>query len=274
MATQTTLTTAKGWHPDQVAFVPEEVIPGALVLAASTQVGFIEGDEPAIRVPWIADDGPAGFVAEGTPIPESAAQFTETVVRTGKIATLGKFSREQLGQKNAARLIVNSMQRSVIAKADAAFLSNPDEPTGLLNLPGATDGGLLGNNLDALADAITTIEADGGSATHIIAAPGAWGTVAKLKSGTGSAAPLLGAGVEQTQRRALGVDVLVSSAMPADTLLVLDRHTILSAVGVVTQAQSDDVYFDSDVVGVRVTFRVGWAAMKPERIVKISTTTG
>jgi hypothetical protein len=66
-------------------------------------------------------------------------------------------------------------------KADAAFLGNADAPDGLLSLTGVTDGGAIGDDLDTLADAVVSIEADGGTASHIIAAPGAWGAVVKLK---------------------------------------------------------------------------------------------
>lgn len=273
MATTTTSTTPGAWSPDVAAYTALDVIPEALILQTSTVVGSIEGDEPAVRVPWVDLDDTVGFVAEGAPIPENSSTYNETVVQTGKIATLGKFSREQLEQPNAAQLVVNSLSRSVVNKANMAYLGNAADPTGLLNVVGITDGGTLGVDLDSLADAVLGIEAEGGQATHIIAAPGAWGAVAKMKGATGSAVPLLGAGTEQAERRVLGVPVLVTSAAPADTLLVVDSSAIVSAVGSVQLARSEDAFFGSDVVGIRVTFRLGWAAMKPERIVKISTTT-
>jgi hypothetical protein len=46
-----------------------------------------------VRVPWISDDGDAGFVVEGTPIDELVPEFSETIITTGRIAALGKFSR-------------------------------------------------------------------------------------------------------------------------------------------------------------------------------------
>ncbi|GAB3253347.1 hypothetical protein GCM10027425_12530 [Alteromonas gracilis] len=271
MTIQTTLNTDKALHPDVVRFAADEEIPEALILQVTTRAGSIEGDEPAVRVPWVADDGVAGFVPEGTVIPDHEAAFTETVVRTGKIATLGKFSREQMAQPNAARLIVNAMRRSVVKKANTAFLANAADPDGLLSLAGITDGGDLGDNLDTLNDALTLIESDGGQASHIIASPGAWAAVSKMKTGTGSAATLLGAGTEVSQRRVLSTPVLTTSAMPADTLLIVDSSSILSVVGDLQTARSEDAFFSSDVVAVRVTLRLGWAAMHPERIVKINT---
>lgn len=272
MTTNTTLNTAKAWHPDVTAFVPDTVVGSALLLQVGTHVGNIEGDEPAVRVPWVADDGAAGFVAEGAPIPDTNATFSETIVTTGKIAALGRFSYETLQQPNAAQMIVNSLQRSVITKVDTAFLSNATAPKGLLATTGITNGGAVGANLDTLADAITSIEANGGTATHIIAAPDAWGTVAKIKTGTGSAASLLGAGTEAVERRLLGVPVLTTAAMPPGGLLVVDASTILTVYGAVRLARSEDAFFSNDVVGVRVTWRVGFNVMRPARVVKLSTT--
>lgn len=271
MATNTTLNTAKAWHPDIAAFLPTDVVPGALLLRVGNHVGNIEGDEPAVRVPWVADDGDAGFVPEGTLIPDTTGSFTETVIRTGKIAALGKFSYETLAQPNAATAIVNSLQRSVIAKADAAFLSNATDPKGLLAVAGIVDGGTVGTDLDTLADAVTLVEADGGQATHIIAAPDAWGTVAKIKTGTGSAASLLGAGTEAVERRLLGVPVHTSAAVPAGQLLVVDSSQILTVYGTVRVARSEDAFFSSDIVAVRVTWRVGFGVMRPGRVVQLTT---
>jgi HK97 family phage major capsid protein len=196
----------------------------------------------------------------------------ETVVRTGKIAALGKFSREQLAQPRAAEMVVKSMQRAVVKKADTAFLSNATDPTGLPEVVGIEPGGEVGDDLDTLADAVTHIEADGGTATHIIAAPDAWGPVAKLKTGTGSAQSLLGAGTEPVERRLLGVPVLTSSAMPSGNLLVIDASQVLAVYGAVQVARSEDVLFVSDVVAVRVTWRVGFNVMRPGRVVQLTTT--
>lgn len=271
MTTITTPTSPEAWRPDVQGFAPAEVVPEALIIRVGTFVGYVEGDAPAIRVPWVADDGDASFVPEGAPIPESEADLAETVVHTHKVATLSKYSSEMLRQQNAAEIIMQAQQRAVVARADRAFLGSDTDPLGLLNTAGITDGGKITTNLDPLADAITAIEATGGTATHIIAAPGAWGTVSKIKTGTGSAAPLLGSGAEATERRALGLPVVTSAAMPATQMLVVDSACILSAYGGVVVDRSDHAYFGSDVVGVRTKWRIGWSIQHPDRVVKIAT---
>lgn len=273
MATQTTPTSPAAWRPDVTAYVPDDEIPDALILQTATVVGSIEGDAPAVRVPYVLNDGTSGFVAEGDPIADAEQEFSETVVTTGKIAALGKYTYETLAQPNAARMVVDSLKRSVTKKANSAYLGNETAPLGLLNTVGITDGGEVGDNLDTLIDAVAGIEDDGGTATHIIAAPSAWATMSKLKKGTGSEESLLGAGTADTERKLLGVPVLVTPAMPADSVLVLDRSAVLGAQSPLRLARSEDAFFASDVIAVRVTWRIGWQVMHPARVAKLTTAT-
>ena len=65
--------------------------------------------------------------------------------------------------------------------------------------------------------------------------------------------------------------MLVSNSRPAGSLLVLDRRTILAASSPIRLDRSEDAYFSSDVIGVRIVWRLGWAVQEPERLVKIDT---
>lgn len=247
-----------------------------MILQVTTVAGEVEGDEPAVRVAYVQADPTAGFVPEGTEIDPADADLAEVIVQTGKVAVLSKLSNEASKSAEASKLISDSMSRAVIVKANTAFLSNPAAgpgPAGLLNLPGITDGGALGGNLDALVDAFTLIESDGGNASHIIAAPDAWAALAKLKAATGSNAPLLGASTGQTQgRNVFGVPVLTCAQAPAGTLVVVDKSDLIAAGGAVTLAVSDHFYFGSDSEAMRVTFRFGAKAVHPARVVKLRTT--
>lgn len=274
MATQITPTSPKAWAPDQTAYVPGDVIPDALLLTTSTVVGSIEGDEPAVRVPFVANDGTVGFVAEGATIPDAEQDFDEVVVLTGKIATLGKYSFETLQQPEAARLVVESLSRNVIRKANAAYLGNAaiaDGPTGLLNIVGITNGGVIGPDLDAVVDAVAGIEAAGGTATHIIAAPDAWAELSKLKRADASNESLVGAGTVAAERALLSLPVFVTPDMPSHEILVGDRSAVVAAQSLVRLARSEDAYFSADVIGVRLTWRLGWNVMHPDRVAKLST---
>lgn len=274
MAIKTTPNSPKAWAPDQTAFVPGDVVPDALILNTATVVGQIEGDEPAIRVPFVADDGVVGFVAEGAEIPDANQEFDEVVVLTGKVAALGKYSFETLAQPEAARMVVDSLSRSVVTKANAAYLGNIEAapgPTGLLNSAGIIDVETpIGDDLDQLVDAVSLIELDGGAATHIIANPTAWATLNKLKRATDSNESLVGAGTVAATRALLGLPVLVTPAMPAGSLLVADKSAVIAAQSPVRLARSDDAYFSSDAIGVRVTWRLGWKVMHAARVAKLT----
>lgn len=276
MAVETTVTSAKAWAPDGRFIPAQEAIPDALILSTSIVAGQIEGDAPSIRVPWV-DDADATFIAEGKEIPEADPDLAETTVYTGKVAQLLRISREQFAQPDAANLLADSVGRAVTNAANIAYLSQAapasgatTPPAGILN-QSIVDGGNVSDSLDGLVDLVAGIEGAGGVATHILAAPDAWGALRKVKTGEASAASLLGAGTADAQRQLLGVPVIVSSAVPEATLVVLDRNAIVSAVGPVSVAQSTEAYFASDSIGLRATFRFGAKVMHPDRVGTIST---
>lgn len=272
LATKLTTNSPAGWRPDRTEYLPDDIIPDALLLQASTVVGGIEGDAPSVRVPYVSGDGSPGFVAEGAEIPDAAQQFSEVVVQTGKIATLGKYSYEVVAQPEAARMIAESLSRSVIRSADAAFLGNAADAagsTGLLHA-GITTGGNIVDSLDPVVDAIADIEGAYGVASHIIADPTAWATLSKLKKATESNESLIGAGTSAAERILLGLPVLVNPSAPVGSVIVMDRRTVVSAVSPVRLTRSDDAYFSSDSVAIRLAWRIGWSVQRPERIVKLT----
>lgn len=273
MATETTLTSARAWSPDVQGFHPGDVIPDALVIATSTVSGQVEGDAPAVRVPYVVDAA-AGFVTEGEDIDEADPNLAEVVVYTGKVSQLVKLSREQWSQEVTSGLMSASVARAVTRAANAAYIaqaapSSPavTPPAGLLNIAGILDEfGDIETDLDPLADAITAIEENDGTPSHIIASPSAWGALRKLKVGTDRNDSLLGAGTVDLDKRLLGLPVLTTPAVPAGKLLVVDQSAIVSAVGLVMVATSEHYYFRSDGVALRCTWRFGANCVHPDRL--------
>lgn len=266
----------KGLYPDQT-FLAADVVPDALIYQLATLAGSIEGDEPAIRVPYVKTDPTVGFVPEGDVITPSDPELDELVIRTGKLAVLTRQTNESSAYGPASSLAANSMARALTIKGNSALLSNATaagQPTGLLNIAGITDAGTLTTDLDAIGDAITALEVAGGTATHVIAAPDAWGTIRGLKAATGSNLPLIGAPSDQTDRRLFGLPVLVSPQMAAGTVLVSDRANIIAAVGQIKLATSDQVYFNSDSLARRATWRIGWEVLDPKRLAKVTVNAG
>lgn len=267
MATHTTVTSDWAWRPDVQGFAPAEVLPTALPLQCSTVVGSVEGDQPMVRIPLITGASEPGFVAEGAEIPEGTGQLDEVTVSTRKLGEIGRFSREQLAQPGAAETIIREMSKGIIRSGNKAFIANATAPLGITEGLTAT---AVGTSLDSIVDAVAAIEAADGQATHIIASPSGWADLSKLKTATGSAEMLLGAGVEAGQRQLLGIPVIVDNAVPADEIVVLDKSGIFSAVGQVQVARSDEVAFTSDTSVIRLTWRLGWA-VRPGRVALLST---
>ncbi len=259
----------KAWAMDVQGIAPEQVIPQALVLQCTTKGGEVHGDAPMVRVPRIKIIG-AGFVPEGSDIPESNPELGELLIKTGTVAELIKVSRDQLSQDSASSLISHEMRRSMIYKADTAFLTQPAPvapaefpPGGLLSY--ATVAGTLTGDLDALIDVASAIEAlPGGVVTHILAHPTAYAKLRQIKKATGSNESLLGAGTQPGEKSLLGVPVLTTNALPSGGVLVLDKNYIVSAYSTLELARSDDYYFNSISVALRASFRFGAGLLDPK----------
>lgn len=277
MATHTTTTSATAWSPDVQAFPAEEAIPDALITTITTKGAEIEGDDVAMRVPIVLDD-PAAIVAEGDEIPEANPDLSEAVVLTVKVAKLIRLSGEQFRQPNAAQLLADAAGRSIISKADDVFINQlapvapaVTPPAGLLHQP-ITDAGTVATSLDALVDTLAELEAAGGHPSHFVLSPTAWASLRKFKQGTGSAMAILGTGANDAAPVLLGVPVIVNKAIPTGTGLVVDSTDIVSAIGPVLVTQSSEVYFSSDSMGIRVTFRFGAVTVHADRHAKFTVT--
>lgn len=278
MAALSTTTSGRAWAPDESKFAPDEVVPDALILTTSTVAGQIEGDEPALRVAFV-DDAAATFTAEGTTISESDPGLDEVLVYTGKITQLVKITNEQWRQTETALQLSDSVRRAIIKKANQAYLTqaaptspNVTPPAGLMNVTGIESGGAVADDLDTLIDLIATLEGNGGTPSHIVTDPVGWASLRKFKTQTGAATSLLGAGTADATRQLLDLPVIVSSAMSTGTGLVLDTSAVVSAVGSVRIANSEHMFFNSDSVALRATWRIGWNLVHPDRIGKFTIT--
>lgn len=278
MATQTTLTASKAWRPDQNVFNPADVVPDALILQHSTVAGVIEGDAPALRVAYVTDDT-AQFTAEAADIPEANPTLDEVLVYTAKITQLVRLSQEQYHQQGTAGELSQSVQRAITKKGNEAFLtqpaptgSNTAPPAGILNIPGIVQGDPITANLDPLIDLVAGLESNGGTPTGILLDPLAWAALRKIKTGTGHETALLGAGTNDSVKMLLDLPVTITNALSANSGIVLDSSAIASAVGAVNVATDESIYFTSDSVALRATWRIGWNVVKPNRIGKFSLT--
>jgi HK97 family phage major capsid protein len=226
-------------------------------------------------VPFVLDTENAGYVAEAAEIPESNPTLDEVLVHTKKISRLVSLSNEQFRKVNTAGQIAQSVARDLVQKADASFIGDVSNPTGIINTIGTLGGYNIASDLDDLIEAVAAIEDNGGTPDAIVVSPNTWASVQKLKLGaTFDSAYTLGVGVEVAMPRLLSLPVYKSRYIPDWTGLVIDSSAIVSAVGPVRVATSEHALFNSDGVQVRATWRIGWACPRPNRIAKFSTEMG
>jgi len=272
MATETTSTSGKAWAPDVTAIAPDELVGEALIQRHATDYGELVGDEPLCRVALV-DDSAATIVAEGDPIPEADPDLSEMLVASVKIAQLVRVSRELSFAEGTPERLAASSARALVNKADQMFIGGPAPvspaiapPAGLVNTTGIVAGAELTASLDELIDLVATLQANGALPSAILASPTAWARLRRLKTATASNESLLGAGTSDATKALLGIPVEVSAAVPTGTGLVIDKSAIASVSSSVEVAVDGSVYFASDSVGVRTTWRLGWGVAHPDRL--------
>lgn len=268
--TATTPNSAQAWRPDVYEFAPADIIPEALVLQCTTIGADVEGDAPAVRVAYV-DDDEAQLSDEADEIPEAQPDLAERVIYTSKVTQLVRLSNEQFLQPSTAETIAQSVARAVTRRGDLFFVQQP-APTapavapvaGLANVVGLVDGGLVGDTLDVLIDLIATLQKNLATPSLLLLDPTGWASFRKLKATTNQS--ILGVGTTDAQAMLLSLPVVVNVAVPEGKGFVIDKNAIMSAVGSLKIAQSDQRYFETDSVGVRATWRLGHAVVRPERI--------
>ena len=275
--TETTTSAEYGWRPDTSVIAAADVVGDALILTCSTVAGQILGDTPALHVAYV-DDAAADYVAEGQPIPEADPDLSEVVIYPSKISQLIRLSNELYEQPDTAGQLAQSVSRALVRKADAAFISQA-APTGgatapsagLVNVSGIVNGGAVAGDLDTLVDAIADLQANGSTPSHIIVGPQGWAELRKLKqSATANNVSLLGAGTTDAPPMLLSLPVVVNREVSALSGVVIDRSAVVSAVGPVNVAVDNSVFFTSDSVALRATWRIGFNVVRPDRIAKFS----
>ncbi|MEV7800940.1 phage major capsid protein [Microbacterium foliorum] len=254
-----------------------------------------EGDVPSVLVPYAPLEPEVGFVKEGAEIPSAEAQLHEAVIHTGKVATIQELSWEAIRQNyqpgvayeqatdpiatnavansTAGKILLKNLSNAIARKTNDALLNNtsPLGAKGLLTLEGIQDAGTLEEgNLDAISDAISMVEAELGTPTHIVIDPLSWGKLRKTKTAANAGTLLLGSAVDETPSTLFGVEVVVAPEMPKGTALVLDKNHILSSYGKLILSCSQDAAFTRDSVIARMTWRFGATALYPKHIAKVT----
>lgn len=270
-------TTAGGiLRPEEVGdLIVRPVSLASRLFAVSTVVTTQSKD---YRLPIVAADPSAGFVAEGQEIPVTDADVQELIITPAKVAGLTVVSRELANDSNpeATQVVGDGLGRDIAKKIDGAAFGahTTNGPDGLKALSGVTEIDATGplDNLDAFAEAISEAENVGAQLTSFVASPAVALALARLKTGTAFNTPLLGVdAANPTQRLVQGVPLVVSPAMDDATVWGIPKffsYVVLRD----DEAPIDisrDAFFTSDRIAVKATLRVSWGWPHPAAIQKI-----
>lgn len=258
------------------AFLPETV--GELIVkpvqAASVamQVGTVVNiASKDYRLPIVAADPSAAWVAEGGNIPDSDGELDELVCTPSKVAGLSIVSRELAEDSSPAaqQVIGDGLARDIARKVDAAFFADTtaNGPDGLESLTMSTVSG-DGANLDWAYEAISKAEGFGGQVTSFVTHPTTALALRTLKTdstdsnmnlGWPGDLPGLVTSPHATEGVIYGLDARFAQVVVRDaTRLDVDRSR----------------YFESDQVAIRATMRVGFAFPHPLALVRVNVGTG
>ena len=245
---------------------------------------FVSDGEP-IKVPSLSSLGTAGYVAQGSAIPEVAATTSEiellpSTVQSTKI--IARMSNELVRQSvvNVESAFSMKLVRDVSDFLDAAMWNGDGTggaPTGMTN---------FSNNVNAGTAAGTAITSDDLYDMHELAmtnnladdalrwamSPATFTIIRKLSDNYGQRIlqPSLAAGAPSTL---LGRPFVVTNNVPDTSLLLFDRSQI--AVGMDQRASVtllSETYAAYDEVAVRVVARYDTAKMNDDAVVQLTIT--
>ncbi|MCD7101959.1 phage major capsid protein [Pseudoclavibacter sp. 13-3] len=260
-----------------------EIGPMLLDPLASTSVAtevstVVRTNTRNYRFPIVASDPTSSWVAEGDEIPSSEGSARDVPVDIFKIAALTWLTNEAADDTDpaAADVLSDGLVRDLANQLDEAFFTSRGASTvrsaGLPDLPGVqTVEADPTTGFDPFIDALAAAEAKGAAVNTFVTTPEVARALAKVRTGAGSNALLLGGDAQNgVSRSVLGVPLLVSAhvepgvvwAIPSAASYVVIRED--ARVDVDTSAR-----FTSDSIGIRAVSRVGFAFPQPNRIVKI-----
>lgn len=259
----------KGFYPDY-SFPADEIVPDSLLLQVATTTQAPEGDQPVVRIPYIASDPTVGFVAEGAQIPEGDPGLDEILVHTKKLALTHTQSRESYTFPDAAAAVSTSLQRAITVAADNAFLNSVSDPTGLLNITGVINAGTITTTLDPILDGIAGIQQNYGNPSAIIIDPKSWAVLSKLKYADG--VMQLGSPTVAASRTLFSLPVYITPSITAGNALIVSKSDLIAAVGTINLTTSAEAAFNADSLVHRIIWRIGWNTAHANRFAKVSIT--
>ena len=252
-------------------FIPQNFIGEALIFTQSTLGPTIEGDAVKMHIPYVSTPVAAAIVAEGSEIAEDDPGISELLVTTRKVSVLTAVSNEAKANEGVQDMLTDSLNQSVVDKADAVFLQNDDQPTGLFNTDGIHAGGTVTDSLEPIVTALGAVSDKGGVPTALIMNYGTWAMLLNMHTTTGE--PYINPTVANSPTPMLfGLPVILNRQAPTGKILVNSKTEVMASYGKLKVSSTEHRYFERDATGMRVTFRFGFGVLHPERLAVLTVT--
>lgn len=241
----------------------------------------------SIQLDQLALSTLAGWVAELAQKPETTSMSLATVTASVFTAAgLATISNQLLADSDPAvdSLVTADLAKRLVALEETAFISGSGsgQPLGILNTPGITATPLAGTTipelLDAILDAIASVETNHGAPSAILMHPRTWTRILKSRD-TDNAyfiSPASGVQDPRTGQRGpvktlWGYPVVTSNRVPTNLgggtnesrVIVADfREALILDRQGITVDESKHVYFTTNQTVLRAEQRVGFTAAR------------
>ncbi|WP_258561452.1 phage major capsid protein [Bifidobacterium asteroides] len=164
------------------------------------------------------------------------------------------------------------MVKAITDKADRLLLQGDEAGIkGLALTPDMIDAGDINaaTGLNPLLNAIGKVGDNGGSPTGIIMGYSTWASLLKLTDRNDR--PLIATDMANSPTPAIyGILIILNMQTSADTILLNDSSRVLSAASQAAVATSDQAYVANDSMAIRVTMRLGFGVLRPNRLARLT----
>lgn len=263
-----------GVKPDNYHDLIVAGLKSEAILAASG-VAVYQTDAATTHIPRITADTTAVWANEGEDLSVPNPTLDEITSTPRKVGGVIKVSRElaQDSSPAATALVGASLTRAVAVALDTAFFTNAGAatkaPKGLPGVVGFTPVSGTATSLDAFTEAQIKTLANRSQVRAWYMSSGTYLRFAQVKQATGSNVGLLADSASSFQIN--GVPVFIAEDLPLNTVYGLDTSTSLLVVrDRVAVEVSNEAYFSTDEVAVKVTMRADFAFPAPKGVVKIT----
>ncbi|PRZ41910.1 HK97 family phage major capsid protein [Antricoccus suffuscus] len=242
-------------------------------IAAASGVAVVNTSAATLNIPRITADTTAVWALEGEDLEVGNPALDEIASTPKKVGGVIKVSRElaQDSSPAATKLVGDSLTRSVAVALDKAYFTNSGAqiakaPKGLPGVTGALTVASDAADLDAFTEAQVKVLGARAQVTAWYMNAATYLRFAGIKQADASNVGLL-----ETQFAINGVPVHVTEDLADDVVYGADTSKALLIIRDRAKVEvSNEAYFSTDEVAVKVTMRADLAFPSPKSIVKIT----